>query len=410
MPLDFCPPKESALALKLSHIVLPAVMRGLRRIVKVTVPDTDWPHLQQLCRGRAILSANHPTTSDPLITMFLSRRLGEAFNYMACRELFHGPWGWTIQHLGAYSVHRGLPDRQAIRMTRRLLAELDRKVVIFPEGETYEHNDVMIPFQQGIIQIGFGACDDLDKQGRSPSLPVLPIAVKYRCVRDPRPAIEAGLRALEGALSLATAAGDSYYQRLRRIGERVLGQMEGEFGLKPAPMAALNERIQAAKEHVLNRVAREVGVTRPGELSLAEQMRFLFNAVHEFAGQFAEAPGDYGRRQHERRLAAARPLLLDLRRVHNFLVVTDGYVADKMTGERFLDVLGRLEREVLGKVRHGVPREAVVRIAPPIDLGLHYDRYRQSRRTTVADITAQVEGRVLTLLAELASLGTAIEG
>src|SRR5260370_23998012 len=98
---------------------------------------------------------------------------------MPCGEGCEGQWGWLIQRLGAYSIHRGLPDRQSLRMTRRLLAEMDRKVVIFPEGETYEHNDALIPFQQGVVQIGFGALDDVQKSGREPSLPVLPIAVKY---------------------------------------------------------------------------------------------------------------------------------------------------------------------------------------------------------------------------------------
>jgi 1-acyl-sn-glycerol-3-phosphate acyltransferase len=409
MLLDFRPPKENALALRVSHLLLPAVMRGLRQIVGVQVPEADWPHLERLYRSRAILSANHPTTSDPLITMFLSRRLGESFNYMACRELFHGPWGWTIQRLGAYSVHRGLPDRQAIRMTRRLLAEMDRKVVIFPEGETYEHNDVIIPFQQGIIQIGFGACDDLTKQGRNPHLPVVPIAVKYRCIHDPRPVIERALRSLERALSLSPRHAESLYLRLRHVGERLLGRMEAEFGLKPEPSAPLSQRIQMAKDHVLDRVAREVGVSRPSEQPMAEQMRFLFNSVNEFAGEFADAPGEYGRRQRERRFAAVCPLLIDLRRVHNFLVVTDGYVAERMSGERFLDVIGRLQREVLGKVRHGVRREALVRIAPPVDLGLHYERYRQSRRAAIADVTTQVEESVRQLLSELALLGTPVE-
>jgi hypothetical protein len=91
-------------------------------------------------------------------------------------------------------------------------------------------------------------------------------------------------------------------------------------------------------------------------------------------------------------------------------VVTAGYVAEQMTGERFLDVLGRLEREVLGKVRHGVPREAVVRLAPPVDLGIHYEEYRQSRRKVVVDVTAQVEGSVRKLLAELSQIGTVIKG
>jgi 1-acyl-sn-glycerol-3-phosphate acyltransferase len=409
MTLDFLPPRESRLCLRVSHVLLPLVMSRFRHIVAVSIPKGDWSHMEALRRRRAILSANHPTTSDPLIAMELSRRLGEGFNYMACRELFHGPWGWTIQRLGAYSIHRGLPDRQSLRMTRRLLAELDRKVVIFPEGETYEHNDALIPFQQGVIQIGFGALEELRKTGREPSLPVLPIAVKYRCVIDPRPAIDAGLRSLERALNLPTPAGDSAYLRLRRVGVQVLGRMEREFGLKMPPDAPLNERIAAAKTHVLDHVAREIGVERPRDEPLADQMRFLFNGVYQFADEFAEEPGVYGQRQHARRLAAAAPLLEDLRRLQNFLVVTDGYVAEHMTGERFLDVIGRLQREVLGRVIHGVPREAVVRIAPAIDLGSQYDAYRQQKRETVAEVTTRVEASVRALLTELMALGTPIE-
>jgi 1-acyl-sn-glycerol-3-phosphate acyltransferase len=408
MTLDFLPPRENRLVLRLSHVLLPVVMSRVRHIVAVKIPKGDWAHLEALRRRRAILSANHPTTSDPLVAMYLSRRLGEGFNYMACRELFHGPWGWIIQRLGAYSIHRGLPDRQSFRMTRRLLAELDRKVVIFPEGETYEHNDALIPFQQGVIQIGFRALEDLQKAGREPSLPVLPIAVKYRCVIDPRPAIEAGLRSLEKALALPHAE-ESAYARLRRVGLHVFGRMEREFGLKLPPDVPLNERIAAAKTHVLDHVSREIGVERPHDLPLADQMRFLFNAVYQFADEFAEEPGDYGQRQHARRLAAAAPLLDDLRRLQNFLVVTDGYVAERMTGERFLDVIGRLQREVLGQVRHGVPREAVVRIAPAIDLGPRYDAYRQQKRETIAEVTARVEASVRSLVTELMALGTPID-
>lgn len=409
MPLDFRPPKESPLLLSLGHRLLPITMRCARRIVAVHVPEDDWAHLERLRGHRAILSANHPTTSDPLITMFLSRRLGEPFNTMACRELFHGPWGWLIQRLGAYSIHRGLPDRQAIKMTRHLLAERDRKVVIFPEGETYEQNDVMIPFQQGVIQIGFGALEELHRQGREPALPVVPIAVKYRCVRDPRPAVEAGLRSLERALALSSGRGGCLYDRLRRVGEEVLCRMEREFGLQPEPSALLAERIQAAKDRVLDRVAREIGVVRPAERPLPEQMRALFNAVFEFAGEFADTSGDYGRRQQAHRVAAARPLLRDLRRLQNFLVTSDGYVAERMTGERFLEVIGRLQQEVLGREQAPVPREALVRIAPAIDLGEYYEAYRRRKREVVEEVTTRVEAAVRGLLVELAALGTPVE-
>jgi hypothetical protein len=384
-------------------------MKTVRRIVRVHVPETDWPRLESLRQGRAILSPNHPTTNDPLIAFFLSRRLGEPFNYIACRENFRGPFGWLIQRLGAYSVLRGLPDRESMRMTRHLLAERDRKVVIFPEGETYEHNDVTIPFQQGAIQLGFWALEDLHKLGREPRLPVLPIVMKYRCVRDARPAISAGLAALEHALATTPPSGAGLYQRLRRTGECVLSQIEQEYGVSSPAAAPLAERILAAKIGVLDRVAREVGVTRPADLPLPEQMRRMFNAVYAFAEEFADADNDYGRRQHDRRLTSAYPLLLDLWRLENFIALTDGYVAEQMTAERFLDVIGRLEREVLGRVRHRVPREAVVRLGPPVDLAHCYDGYRERKRETVAQVTDRIQGSVRALLAELSEIGTPIE-
>lgn len=64
--------------------------------------------------------------------------------------------------------------------------------------------------------------------------------------------------------------------------------------------------------------------------------------------------------------------------------------AERITAERFLDVLGRLEVELFGRVRHAVQREAIVRLALAIDLAQHLSRYRQQRRQTVETMTAQV--------------------
>jgi hypothetical protein len=60
-------------------------------------------------------------------------------------------------------------------------------------------------------------------------------------------------------------------------------------------------------------------------------------------------------------------------------------------------------------VRHGVPREAVVRIAPAIDLGERYEAYRKQKRETVAEVTARVEASVRSLLTDLMALGTPID-
>ena len=86
--------------------------------------------------------------------------------------------------------------------------------------------------------------------------------------------------------------------------------------------------------------------------------------------------------------------------------MTGDYVAAEATAERFLDVLGRLEKEVLGEVRHRVPREALVRIAPPIALETRYDEYRKEKRRVVAETTREVEATIRGLLQELSREST----
>src|SRR5204863_2606190 len=131
------------------------------------------------------------------------------FNYMAARDLLVGPVGWLLQRGGAFSVRRGTPDREAIRCTRRLLAEQDRKVVVCPEGTAYEQNDVLLPFQPGVIQIGFWVVEELEKLGKEARLPIVPVAIKYLTIGDARPSIERRLTKLAQALGFPPAPKES---------------------------------------------------------------------------------------------------------------------------------------------------------------------------------------------------------
>ena len=165
MKTDFRPPLDNPFIIRLAQLAARGVARLWRRIVAIEIPEDDLDRLRALRKQRFLLCSNHPTLGDPAVIVELSRRVGIQFNGMAAREMFIGPLGWLFQRMGGYSVRRGAPDREAIRTTRRLLAEQDRKVVVFPEGVTYEHNDLLLPFQSGVIQIGFWALEDLEYSG-----------------------------------------------------------------------------------------------------------------------------------------------------------------------------------------------------------------------------------------------------
>lgn len=384
---------------------VPAILRVARGIAAVEVDEREWEQLAQYRRQRFILTPNHPSASDPLIALWVARRLRSQFNYLACRELFDHRFSWFLQRIGCYSILRGALDREAVRTTLSLLAEQDRQVVIFPEGEIYGHNDMLLPFQSGVVQMGFMALDRLEKAGKELTLPVVPLVVKYLHQADARPAIRAGVERLEAALELPHPPPPSVYFRLRRIGETVLTTIEREYRLRPPPGQHATERANAVKGEILRRVAAALDVPGPTG-HFAAGLHELLNAVHVYGEEFAAPASPYEERLHRRRLAAVVPLYDDLWRLQNMLAVSDGYVAAHMTTERFVEVLNRLEAEVLGAPRTLVRSRALLRVVEPLELGTRLAHYRQSRRAAIAAATGELEQAMRARMEEVARMGT----
>ena len=404
----FVPPRENRLVMGLANALLPALAYQFGNIRDVKVAPEHFACLEELRVHRAILAPNHPTGADPFVVFWLSRMLRQPFNYLCAREVLVGFKGWLLNQAGAYSVIRGVPDREALRTTRRLLAELDRKVCIFPEGEIYEHNDMLLTFQSGVAQMGFWALDDLEKRGKPPALPVVPIAIKYRCADSARPAIENSLRDLEHALHLSQAPKATAYQRLLRVGQKMLAALELDLGMKGGEAMPLQERIQAYRKRNMERVARAIGTEIQAKLTPADQLHVLFHDLKSWVGELPADQTEYDLVLYRRRVEIAAPLFHDLLRLQNFIAITGTYIAENPTAERFLETIGRLEKEVFGQVRHGVTREALVRIAPPIRLEERYEEYRKNKREVVTRTTAEMEGTIRQMLQELSKESTPI--
>lgn len=401
----FVPPRHNPLLCRLTHALLPSIAPSWANIQDVRMESADLERLRALGSSRAILAPNHPTGLDPVILFWVSRMLGEHFYYLAAREALVGAKGWLMNQVGAYSVIRGFPDRESIRATRRLLSEQDRKVVIFPEGEIYEHNDTLLAFQPGVAQLGFWALEDLAKLKKEPALPLVPVAFKYRLCDSPRPAIENSLRAMEAALDLDRGKLTAY-ERLRRIAETMLKSLEAEMGLKSDPGRPLSERIREYRSAFIRRLAGSIGAELDPEMTTAEQLHDLSNELRAWVGELPDEHHDYDLRRYRRRMEIAAPLFAELQRFQNFIAVTGDYIAQNPTAERFLEILGRLETELFGEIRHRVSREALVRVGTPIRLEERLAEYRDNKRGTVRAVTAELEGQIRTKLQELSAAGT----
>jgi 1-acyl-sn-glycerol-3-phosphate acyltransferase len=191
----FQPPKESRPVRGAVGRIYPALLAAHDRVVGIRLAPEDWHRLQAVRGGRALLLPNHPSETEPSVMAGLARRLGEPFCYMATHEIFRGPGGWLVRRMGAFSVRRGWPDRRSLQTAAELLAEGNRKVVIFPEGETHMRSEMILPLHRGAAQIGFWALQRLERRGdptggRAPSVlkhqtvtssPRLSLSQRARC-------------------------------------------------------------------------------------------------------------------------------------------------------------------------------------------------------------------------------------
>ncbi len=385
-------------------------------VVGVDYGEDDLARVRALAGERVLLVPNHPTNTEPALLFHLACRVGQPFHFLACREAFEplfGLWGQVIRRVGAFSVVRGTADRASFRATRDLLASPKSKLVVFPEGEVYSQNDTLLPFNAGIFQLAFWALDDLRKTGGDEPLYVLPVALKYRFVRDMTPAIRASLARLERFNGLPVERTADAYERLRRIGLTMLCSVEREYRLPPptgeAAESDLTPRMTAIKEAILQRVATAAGVALPKGDTLPDRMRALIHVVEEVTeGEPArEAPTPYERSLRNEQRERARPLLRDLKRLANYIALTDNYVRTDPTPERMADTIQRLERESFGHAILDGPRRCRVRIGEPINLAERYADYQKAKRAEVVRVTHEVEAQVLALLRDTASVADA---
>jgi 1-acyl-sn-glycerol-3-phosphate acyltransferase len=408
----FHPPRIARWLLPLARLYCPLLLKYKLGVAQVELPAADRARLERLGRARAVLAPNHPG-HEPEIVFHLSTLLGQEYNFLAAKEVFIHSWlqGFVVSRIGCYSIVRGANDRESFKATRELIAQGARWLVMFPEGQDHYHTDMLTPFQPGVVQLCLWGLDKLAAglPAGAPLPPVwlVPMFIRYHFLREMRPAIDASLARLERALKLPVhPPGLDCYGRLGEAGLKLLALNEERYNVRPPAGAAMGERLNALRELLITRVATSLGVKVPrADQPLRDRLRDLFNALDHVA----EEPGDasaYSRELAREQEGLMAGLYRELDRVLGFVSVSDDYVLVRPAQERFCDVLGRLEREVLGRERYFGPQRAVVRVGEAINLSEHYVRYQADKRGVVQELTLELEGRVRALLEETAGLLT----
>ncbi|MBI2328227.1 MAG: 1-acyl-sn-glycerol-3-phosphate acyltransferase [Chloroflexi bacterium] len=113
-------------------------------------------------QGPLLVVANHLNLADPPL---VSVSLGRKAIFMAKEELFRSRFsGYFVSRFGAFPVHRGQLDRQALRQAQRVLAQ-GLALVIFPEATRSNSAQLQPAFPgSGVIALRSG-------------VPILPVGI-----------------------------------------------------------------------------------------------------------------------------------------------------------------------------------------------------------------------------------------
>lgn len=405
-PFSFRPPKPNRFVSSfIKKFIVPGELRRKLRVEEIFLRDADRRRLESLKGKRVLLMPSHSGGFEPYVIVRLSDMLSDDYYYLAAAEVFETSWifGWVMQRMGVYSIIRGAADRPSFQMTRKILMEGRKWLVIFPEGQTVWQNDTVIPFQQGVTQLAFKAYEHLAKEDPDSSLYCLPMAIKYVFTENVDEQMRESMRRLESQLLPGDySPPDNPLARLRNISEAVLSANEKRHNISPPDGADLNTRIQTMKETIVSRLERQLDVIPKSGQDLLDRIRTLFNTLDKITMDDPDA-SNYGRKLLDEQKALARDMYGELWRALQFIAIYAEYVQENTTVERFMDVLCILEMEVFEERRIAGPRKACVRVGEPVDLKDHFESYGADKRGTTDFVTMKLEKSVRSMLEEMNS-------
>jgi 1-acyl-sn-glycerol-3-phosphate acyltransferase len=396
----------------LTRFCFPWLKRHLFGGLSVQIDPNDLETLRLYQGKRMLLLPNHPTGDEPAVIFDIGMRLNEVFPFVAAREVFDwefGFRGWVLRRLGTYSVIRGAADRESFLTTKKILMEGKHRLVIFIEGEISRENDVLIPFEPGVLQLAYWAQESLAKEARKagtedfPEIYTMPVAIKYFYKPGIETKIEKSLQGLEKATGVTPPPDSDHYSRLRAVGEAVLRIQEEMHQMVPLPGTTLTQRIDAMKNRVLKKMELFLDLKPKPEQSLIDRMREIRNTMDRLIHTYDE-PGElteYEKRQVNHFRMALSEFYYDLDRVACFLTYDEKYLRENHSAERMAEMILRLEREVFGRTLLSHPRVAMVKLGNIINLKEHFATYEADKKGFVQRLVDQMEADMMRMLASM---------
>lgn len=469
--LKFFHPRYSPLVLRLVHAAVPLLLRvrtrpwltaGIQR-VEVAQGKTLAELFHQFQQGkiRLIIAFRHVEVDDPVCGLQLLSRLiprvarqhriplktplHTHFVYERGMALWAGQWlNSLFAWMGGIPVRRGRkPDWTSLRVTRDLLVNGELPLAIAPEGATNGYSERLGPLEPGGAQLGFWCVEDLLKANRPESVIVVPVGIRYSYVHPPWDALKRLLTQLEKDCGLPPMPLPSEdvahcnavfsYHRLLRIGEYLVGQMEGFYqrfyhlsipvadvvegssshGAEAIPQAIqarakwLTQRLEVLLDMALSVAEQHFGLAPSGNLvdrcRRIEEAGWTYIYRDDLESRDRLPPVERGLADWVAQEASLK--MLHMRLVESFVAVSADYISTQPSVERLsetallvFDLTARLRGDKLPKRPRLGDRWVKMSVGQPLNVSDRWASYQTNRRHAVKGLTNEIKQQLEQLM------------
>ncbi|MFN5747572.1 MAG: 1-acyl-sn-glycerol-3-phosphate acyltransferase [Pseudanabaena sp.] len=434
-PLKVYPPKPSQFLLKFIRLVVPFWLWGqcgikqietryIDRLVNVTKKFQDG-------KSRCLLAFRHPTTDDPFAMLYLlayavpeqAKEMGiklrktphSSFVYDRGISLWAGEYiNWLFPALGGISIFRGKLDRPALNLMRKQITNGKEPLSMAPEGGTNGKSEMISELEPGIAQIGFWSAEDLQKEGRTEEMLIVPVGIQYEYSAKAWVMIDQTILTIEKECGVTKPeiTSDTRYQRLYDLGSYLVQWVSdyyknfyGNYASNAPEITDSDDlatRIQNLADRILRVAEMNFGIKSKG--TAIDRCRRLEQATWDRIFR-NDIKGLTQLTQVERSFADQLALEANYSNWHmkiaeSIIGVTSDYVRQHPSPSRYVEVL-KLMWSVLYRVTERNPdsvfkeapnfgdRKLIISVAEPLSVSDRLSEY-QSSRTAAKECTRKL--------------------
>lgn len=399
MARKYISPKNSKAIVSMAQLGWPLWMK-LKKL-RVEVVGSGLRRFQSLRNERVLICPNHPCESDAEVLFGLSKMVGESFCYLTAHEIFHGWQGFNghiLPRLGCYSVERGVKDIAAFRTTRDLLISNRYKIVGFPEGEISHLNDVVMPLERGLVQMGFSAIESLNNPADRQTVKILPVGLKYFIDEDARAQLRRYLDQIENDLDLCSMNDASTENRVKRAMLSAICRLELQHSLSVSPGQTFGSRLVELRWKLLAKIADRLGLSlsrNDRQVDCAHTIKSIICDLH-----FHKPPRTVSTLSSNE----LRQLFREVMLVISLLTMEDSFVGkpyETVSEKNLWDVVSIL-RLILFRKSSSPPAQLVlVQMGEPINLFDFYPQYKLNRSETLNEVNDLIVAQLSEMLEDL---------